>query len=209
MENDVAFWDNIAESYSRKPIADQPAYEQKLIAAKQRLSADDVVLDLGCGTGSLALELAPQVAHVHAVDISGEMLRIAERKAAEQKTDNVTFHRTNVDTLTSFEAASFDCVCAFNIIHLVDDPPVFLQRIFELLRPGGSLISTTPCLGESPMPYGVILKIMRWLGKAPAVDILKIADLDASLRSAGFVDLTSPDVGAAKQTAFILARKPA
>lgn len=209
METDVAFWDKIAESYSRKPIANQAAYEQKLIATKRLLSADHVVLDLGCGTGSLALELAPLVAHVHSVDISGEMVRIAERKAAEQKVDNVTFHRANVDTLTSFEAASFDCVCAFNIIHLVDDPPAFLERIFELLRPGGSLISTTPCLGESLMPYSVIIKIMRWLGKAPAVEILKIADLDASLRAAGFVDVTAPDVGAAKQTAFILARKPA
>ncbi len=208
MESDAAFWDNIAESYSRKPIADRPAYEKKLVATKERLSPGDVVLDLGCGTGSLALELAPHVAHVHAVDISGEMIRIGERKAEAQGIDNVTFHRANVDMLTGFDAESFDCVCAYNIIHLVDDRSLLLRRIFGRLRPQGSLVSTTPCLGESRMPYRLILKVMRWFGKAPAVDVLSLEELDASLREAGFVDLAKPDVGAARQTAFVLATKP-
>jgi len=49
---------------------------------------------------------------------------------------------------------------------------------------------------------------MRWFGKAPAVDVLSLGELDASLRAAGFVDMSKPDVGAAAQTAFVVASKP-
>ena len=76
MSTDNLFWDKLAERYAKQPIADLASYERKLDVTKSRLSPTDVILDIGCGTGSLALELAPHVAAVHALDFSGEMIRV-------------------------------------------------------------------------------------------------------------------------------------
>ena len=155
------FWDNLAEKYAAKPVANQEAYERKLDETKSRLTPEDTVLDIGCGTGSLALELAPCVSHVHSVDVSSEMLRIAKGKAEKQGVDNVTFHNRNVDDLSVFDRDSFDMVCAYNIVHLADDAPALLQAVYELLKPGGYFVSTTPCLKDGWMPYGLIIGVMR------------------------------------------------
>lgn len=48
----------------------------------------------------------------------------------------------------SLERESFDAVLAFNIFHLLEGAPKALRRIDELLKPGGLLMSVTPCLGE-------------------------------------------------------------
>ncbi|PSP67362.1 SAM-dependent methyltransferase [Halobacteriales archaeon QS_1_69_70] len=52
---------------------------------------DDVVLDLGCGTGAIALRLADAAARVVGRDISDGMLAEARRKAAERGVENVAF----------------------------------------------------------------------------------------------------------------------
>lgn len=202
------FWNSIAEKYATRPVADVPAYQRKLEATKERLRSTDVVLDLGCGTGSLALELAPHVADVHSLDISSAMLEIAKRKVAASGLENITFHEgTLVDS--AFESGSFDVVCAYNILHLVDDRGATLDKIFELLKPGGLLVSTTPCLGESWMPFGLLIPTMRVLGKAPVVEVIKRHDLQASLVAAGFTHIDEVAVTPKKTTAFSLAEKPA
>ena len=52
---------------------------------------DDTVLDLGCGTGAIALQLADAAARVVGRDISDGMLAEARRKAAERGVENVAF----------------------------------------------------------------------------------------------------------------------
>jgi arsenite methyltransferase len=208
MTADAAFWDRIAEKYAARPVPDVPAYERKLVIAKARFGRDYDVLDVGCGTGSLALELAPGVRHVHAIDVSGEMLRIAQRKATAAGVENVTFHRATLDDTSGLRAHRFDAVCAFNILHLVKDRDAALAKMFELLRPGGVFVSSTLCLGVSFVPYGLFLPVMRWFGKAPAVYILDREDLMHEIRDAGFDDLETPDVGADEKIAFVVAVKP-
>ena len=203
------FWNNIAERYAQKPVANPDAYQAKLKATKARLRPQDTVLDIGCGTGSLALELAPHVSEVHSVDISSEMIRIANQKAAAAGVDNVTFHAATVAELPPFGPERFDVVCAFNILHLVKDLPGALARLYALLKPGGHFISTTPCLGEGFVPYKPIITVMRWLGKAQAVEVFPVARLEAEMGKAGFVELERPTVSSDKTTAFVLARKPA
>ena len=106
MTVDAKWWDGIADEYAAKPIDNVPAYERKLEITRARLAPEQTVLDIGCGTGSLALELAPHVEHVHAMDISAEMLRHGRRKAAAAGADNVTFHHGTLDGPTPFEPAS-------------------------------------------------------------------------------------------------------
>ena len=55
------------------------------------LPETDHILEVGCGTGSTALLLAADVAHVTASDISGNMIRIAMEKASTEGVANVSF----------------------------------------------------------------------------------------------------------------------
>lgn len=209
MSADPAFWNRIAEGYAAKPVEDIPAFERKIAVAKARLEPDSVVADLGCGTGSLALILAPHAGHVHGLDISSEMVRIARGKAADQAVSNVTFHCQPLGEALPFEPASLDMVCAMSILHLVPDLRATLRAVYEVLKPGGHLLTSTVVLRGSLVPYGLILPVMRWLGQAPKVEILAAADIEAALRDVGFVDIEALDVGAKSTVAFQVARKPA
>lgn len=210
MTASVTFWNNVADEYSRKPVELPDAFERKIALTQARMRPSDVVLDIGCGTGTLALRLASSAAQVHGLDLSDAMIRIADEKAKAQTVDNVTFHTGAFDeSFTQFEPGSLDVILAYSLLHLVEDRSEALNRIYRLLKPGGVFVSSTVCLGESWIPYWPMLTVMRWLGKAPMVKILSKATLESELQRAGFVDLQRPDVGAKATTDFIVATKPA
>jgi ubiquinone/menaquinone biosynthesis C-methylase UbiE len=211
MQATAKFWDNIAERYAKKPVSNPEAFARKIEATRQRLRPDSVVLEIGCGTGSLALQLAPSAGHVHAFDVSGEMVRIAKDKAAMAQVANVSFYQGTLDDVAQVLpelAGTLDCVCVYNLFHLLSDPQAAVARIFSLLAPGGSFVSSTPCLRDGLIPLGPLLTVMRWIGKAPPVTLIAARDLERWMRDAGFSQLETPDVGADRTTAFVLASKP-
>jgi SAM-dependent methyltransferase len=208
MKTEAAFWDAIAEGYAAKPVSNPEAYARKLVITKERLRDDQRILDVGCGTGSLALELAPHVAQVDALDISPAMIEICRRKAEAANIANATFHAGTLDDALPFADASFDGVCAYNILHLVADRPTALARLFALAKPGAFFISSTACLGDTWVPFRLILPVMRWVGKAPPVQVFGVDTLLQEIRTAGFDDIETPDVGADATTAFVVATKP-
>lgn len=204
----TSFWDKIAEGYAKKPVANPEAYERKLVHTRARLDPDDVLLDIGCGTGSLVLELAPLVRHAHGLDISGEMVRIARGKASAGSFDNVTFHHTQIEAESAFAPESFDVVTAYNLLHLVDDLDDTLTHIFRLLKPGGTFVSSTSCLRESWVPYKLVIPIMRLLGKAPHVLHLQVQEILDAMARVGFVEIKREIVTDDRHNLFALARKP-
>jgi ubiquinone/menaquinone biosynthesis C-methylase UbiE len=209
MTAEAAFWNDIAEKYSKKPVDNPEAFERKIEITRSRMRPEDVVLDIGCGTGSLALRLADGGREIHGLDFSDEMVRIARGKAKAQGADNVRFHCGPFDeTFDGFEDASLNGICAYSILHLVEDRPAALARIYRLLAPGGFFISSTTCLGGSWVPYRPLLAVMRFFGKAPMVEIFSKETLVDEIREAGFVDISEPDVGADSTIAFVVATKP-
>ncbi len=205
---EAVFWNELAERYARAPLANPDAFERKIAITQACMKATDVVLDVGCGTGSLALRLAPRGATIHGLDISSEMIRIAQAKARTEGVTNVSLHVGAIDACELFEQQSLDGICAYSILHLVEDLPAVLQTLCGWLRPGGFFITSTPCLGESWLPYRPIVRVMRWLGKAPYVSVLRKQELERELGRAGFEGVSEHDVGADSTIAFIVARKP-
>ena len=135
------------------------------------------------------------------------MIAIAREKAAG--TPNVRFSVEPVGTLEAIPDQSFDCVCAFNLLHLVPDPPALVRAVHRVLVPGGHFVTSTACLGGTWLPpYALVLPLMRWFGKAPAVTLLTADQLRALQVEAGFAEIERPDVGDTAPGVFYTARRP-
>lgn len=206
MADSARFWDKIADKYAKKPVKDTESYDKTLDCTRKHLSASDEVLEIGCGTGSTALLLAPSAKRITGSDISPRMIEIAGEKAVNQKVENVRFERgTAFDE--KLERESFDVVMAFNLIHLLDDIPGAVSRVHELLKPRGLFISKTVCLAEQSRLWAFAVAIMKPLGFAPDVTCLKVAELEGMITGAGFEILETGLYPPSPPARFIVARK--
>ena len=203
---DAAFWDKIAPKYARKPISNPAAYEQKLARLADLLNEGDRVLEVGCGTGGTALSLAQNVAHVVATDVSQGMIEIARGKLGPGAPQNVTFQQADATDL--IDGRAFDAVCAFSLLHLVDDLPLVLERVRSQLKPGGLFISKTVCLKEGSFLIRPFIGVLRVLGIAPKVAFLSADDVARRLRMAGFQIEDVSYFGSNQMNPFIVARRP-
>lgn len=181
------FWNRIARKYAADPIKDMEGYNRTIDRTREHLSRDACVLEVGCGSGATALLLAPEVGHITASDISSEMITIGREKAAGTNVANIDFVRaTPFDD--AFPDAPYDAVLAYNFLHLVPDVPALIDRLGELLRPGGLLISKTPNIGGvRRLVLQPLIAAMRLFGKAPPdLSFVSPKQLKAMIAKAGF-----------------------
>jgi 2-polyprenyl-3-methyl-5-hydroxy-6-metoxy-1,4-benzoquinol methylase len=203
-KNDERFWDKIADKYSREPIRDEEAYNQKLEMTREYFTRKCRVFEFGCGTGSTALVHAPYVAQIDATDLSSEMIAIAKAKAAEAEIENLSFTQADIADIMSRDGA-YDVVLGLSILHLLRDHKAVLGKVRELLKPGGVFVSSTACLAEMGV-WRLLLPVMRAIGKAPHVAVFARDDLIIDLTEAGFeiIHQWQPKKNAA---VFLVARK--
>jgi len=180
------FWDLISARYAASPISDQAAYETKIETIKAYLSPEDVVLDIGCGTGTQCGDLAGHVEQVTGIDISAKLLAIAEQRKAERKLDNVEFIKTSLYD-ERLQAECFDIVMAFYVLHFFEDLDAVVKRIHALLKPGGLFISETACLGEKNQMAGKLVRFAGRLGFLPKINLLTTRQLQQAMQQAGFI----------------------
>lgn len=198
-----AFWDRFADRYAARQIKDVAAYEALIADAASRLTLGDTVLELGCGTGSIAIRLAPFVLRYIATDFSPEMIRIASAKPAP---DSLEFKVA--DAATSFSSSPFDAICAFNVLHLVDDPARLLVDIHAHLKPGGLLISKTWCFAEVNWAFRLLFRGMGFVGLFPPAHRLTVVALRDMMLSAGLEIVEQRVLGSYPQNPYIVARRP-
>ncbi|MFT6073131.1 MAG: ubiquinone/menaquinone biosynthesis C-methylase UbiE [Yoonia sp.] len=199
------FWDKAANKYAASKIADMGGYEETLTRTRSFLHAEDHLHEIGCGTGSTALKLAPFVRQLTATDISGGMLAIANEKL--QKTDLTNLSFVQSEVTKTIDGGLFDAVCAFSLLHLLDDLDAGLAHIHSLLKPGGILITKTACLRDMSSAMAPLVKVMQWVGKAPHVSIFTAQQLEAAFIKAGFELVETGYHGKTKSTRFIAARR--
>jgi ubiquinone/menaquinone biosynthesis C-methylase UbiE len=201
------FWDRIAPKYARKPVDDPDAYEEKLALAASLLRPSDRVLEIGCGTGTTALRLAPDVTHYTATDGSRAMIAIANAKLGPSVPANVSFHHADAGELV--DGAPFDAVFAFSLLHLVEDIPAVLAAVHAQTKPGGLFLSKTVCANAAALPIRALIPALTALRIAPRVTLLSEGDLVRFLEDAGFTVERMLHLGRKRMSPIIVARKPA
>jgi S-adenosylmethionine-dependent methyltransferase len=102
-----------------------------------------LALDLGCGTGAMAVRLARLGLHVTLLDASLPMLDFAMRAAREAGvTERIELkHGDAAQFANLFDAGSFDLILCHNILEYVDDPCTVLRSAARALRDPSSIIS--------------------------------------------------------------------
>ena len=209
MSRSARFWDRNAARYSKKPIADEAAYQKKLQITREYFHPDMTVLEFGCGTGSTAILHAPYVKHVRAIDISSKMIEIARGKADAQNVENVTFEQSTIEDLTIADQA-FDAVLGLSVLHLLENKEEAITKIHRILKPGGVFVSSTVCLGETMKFFKIVGPIGKFFGLMPTVKVFTTNELESSLINAGFdIDHQwQPGGGkSAFRSVFIVAKK--
>lgn len=97
------------------------------------------VVDFGCGTGVLTVELAKWARHVTAIDRSESALTKARAEAARQGLTNITFLAADLEQLP-LERASVDLVVVSQSLHHVDSIEHVLAEGARVLKPGGRMV---------------------------------------------------------------------
>jgi S-adenosylmethionine-dependent methyltransferase len=102
-----------------------------------------LVLDVGCGTGAIAVRLARLGLHVTVLDASAPMLDLARRAAQEARVEEriALKHGDAAQLPNLFQAGSFDLILCHNILEYVDDPCAVLRNAAGLLRNPSGMIS--------------------------------------------------------------------
>jgi SAM-dependent methyltransferase len=102
-----------------------------------------LALDIGCGTGAIAVRLARLGHHVTLLDESQPMLDFAKRAAREAGvTERIALKHGDAAQLPDlFHAESFDVILCHNILEYVDDPCAVLRSAARALRDPSSIIS--------------------------------------------------------------------
>jgi putative AdoMet-dependent methyltransferase len=115
--------------------------ETKAIVQMLGITPEDIVLDFGCGTGGIALNLAKYCRKVIGVDISREMLDILEEKAKEQNIGNIETHCAGFLTYNHDPSVKIDKIVSMVALHHLPDfwKSVALGKLTDILKTGGKL----------------------------------------------------------------------
>ena len=127
------FWNRLAKNY------DDEVGEETVEITKKYLGKNDTVLDYGCARGAYTIALADDVKEIRGIDISSKMIEIAQKKSKD-----IFFKKAAIFDINE----NYDVVLAFNILHLLEDTDRVIQKIDEILKPGGRFVSVTTCMEE-------------------------------------------------------------
>ena len=150
-----------------------------------RLGPGVEVLEIGSGTGVITSYLMRSGADITGIDISPDLLTIAE---AKEWPDSVRFQIGNAEAL-DFGDASFDAVVGSSVLHHLDIE-TSMREIHRVLKPGGAIAFSEPNMVN---PHIFLQKNIPWLkrlaGDSPDETAFVRWPFKRTLESYGFSDV--------------------
>jgi len=132
-----SLWESVPEGL------DPPALELRARFLREHVRAGERALDVGCGEGVFAAELARAGVEVVAIDVAEEPLRRARARHPE-----LELRLVDGEGPWELPDASFDVVWAGEVIEHVADTAAWLSEVRRVLRSGGTLLLSTPAHGR-------------------------------------------------------------
>ena len=178
--------------------------------AVANLNEGETVLDLGSGGGIDVLLSAKRVGRsgmVYGLDMTDEMLELAEKNKAEASATNVEFLKGFIEEVP-LPDASVDVVISNCVINLAADKQAVLNEMARVLRPGGRVGVTDVVASDSLSPEE---RAERGSYVGCIAGALSFGEYETGLRNAGFIDVSiSPTHAVAEgmSSAIVKATKP-
>src|ERR1700716_4218969 len=129
------------------------------------LSPGEVVLDLGSGAGLDVLLSARRVSpdgHASGVDMTDEMLQLAQTNKKKAGVENATFLKGSIESVP-LPDASVDVVISYCVINLAEDKGAVIKEAFRVLRPGG-LFAVADMVELEKLDAGLKEQLDSWAG---------------------------------------------
>ncbi|MBA2629553.1 MAG: methyltransferase domain-containing protein [Thermoleophilaceae bacterium] len=175
--------------------------DERLLAVDMlELSPGERVLDVACGPGNFTRAFASAVGPtglVAGIDASPTMLQRAVEQAVP---DNVAYVRGDAAALP-FVDASFDAVCCFAALYLIEDPVRAIDEIVRVLAPGGR-VALLSSVSRGPLPSRLADLAVRPL---TGVRIFGRHELTGALSERGLAQVAQRVSGLAQ---FVSGRRP-
>ncbi len=180
------------------------------------LHPGETVLDLGSGAGLDVLLSARRVSpggHAFGLDMTDEMLAVANLNKAKAGINNATFLRGTIENIPLAEGA-VDVVISNCVLNLAEDKGAVIREAFRVLRPGGRL-AVSDMVEVEPLAADVKARVDAWAGCISGT--IPIDTYRGLVADAGFTDVDiqvhgEDDVEEIKgkiASAYIRATKPA
>jgi arsenite methyltransferase len=185
-----------------------------------QLHPGEVVLDLGSGAGLDVLLSARRVSpggHAYGVDMTDEMLALANDNKARAGVENATFLKGTIEAIPLSDAA-VDVVISNCVINLAADKAAVLKEAFRVLKPGGRL-AVSDMVEVETLPPSVKSSLDAWAGCVAGT--IPVDAYRAAVHEAGFeavaIEVTNtfgpqaaglPDASGTIASAYIRATKP-
>jgi ubiquinone/menaquinone biosynthesis C-methylase UbiE len=170
-------------------------YRRILNAAE--ITAQDRVLDLGCGIGNILIALAERIDFIRppvGVDVSPDLVRIGEREIAQAGLQDRIQLQVAPATRLPFEEGSFDVVVTSHVLKHLDDEALQagFHEVARVLRPGGRFLLWE--FEKSPRS-AILFWSARLSGLPPPFQLRTMAEFSVALRSTGFHSVVRVDTG--------------
>ena len=153
--------------------------------ALAELKAGETVLDLGSGGGIHVLLSARRVGptgKAYGLDMTDEMLALAEENKARSGLTNVTFLKGEIEAIP-LPDNSVDVVISNCVINLSGDKDKVLREAFRVLKPGGRF-AVSDIVARGAVPDEIKGNMLLWAGCVAGA--LQESDYAAKLAAAGF-----------------------
>ena len=98
-------------------------------------------------------------------------------------------------------------ILALNVLHLLEEPDLILERMSNLLKPGGLFISATACLGERWSPLASCLLLLSKTRFVPSFNKYSVSGLEGIITSIKFDIVETVNISKALSEHLIVAKK--
>ena len=173
--------------------------ERRIALGMLSLTGGERVLDVACGPGNFTRGFASATTDGLIVGLDASRTMLA-RAVEQTSAANIAYVRADASALP-FRDASFDAICCFAALYLIERPMRALDEIARVLAPGGRIALLASC-NRGPLPAVITSPLVKRL---TGVRVFGRDELTGALAARGLTQIRQRVTGSAQ---FVAARKP-